>query len=181
MKHVRFMWLFTMALVTVIFVVIYLTGQAILRMSANDPQTQMANDTAYRAAIDIKEDGKLDLNYPVKVQLDVSLAPFTIIYDTDKKVIASSVELEGRTPEIPESVFDNVSQGNRNIVTWQPQDGPRVATVIVSAGEYGYVLSGRSLAEYDKRIGSLNKFIAVSWFCTLIFITAAFALKSRRS
>ena len=55
-------------------------------------------------------------------------------------------------------------------VTWQPEPGVRMATVVVRnpgpAG--GFIVVGRSLSETESRIGQLGSLLFLGWAATLI-------------
>ncbi len=76
----------------------YLTVQQSLRMGANDPQIQMAED----AASALNGGASVDSIIPAtKVELATSLAPFMIVFDDSGKVLASSATLHGSVPVLP--------------------------------------------------------------------------------
>jgi hypothetical protein len=65
---------------------VYLTVQQSLRMGANDPQIQMAED----AASNLTGDASVESVVPSeKVDLANSLAPFLVIFDNSGNVLAS--------------------------------------------------------------------------------------------
>jgi len=145
-------WLPIAATATVLCFLVYLAVQQALRESANDPQIQMAEDAAARfgsgAAL-------LQGLFEPTESIDIakSLAPFIIIYDDDGKAVASTGGLHGQPPSPPPGVFDYVRQNGEERVTWQPEPGVRIASVVVRATgtRAGFVLAGRSLREVEKR------------------------------
>ena len=134
------------AVILVIFGTIYIVVQQQLRMVANDPQIQLAEDGAALLASGTGPGSIATGN----VIIGKSLAPFVIVYDKSGHVVAGNGYLDGRVPTIPFGVLQAANNKQYNAVTWQPQDGIRIATVNVKAGDY-YVLSGRSLAEVEAR------------------------------
>src|SRR5215472_6374225 len=129
----------------------YLVGQQVLRQLANDPQIQMAQDTAARLAA-----GEVLASVVPSATLDVgrSLAPFTIVYDDQSKVLAATGQLHGQPPALPAGVLDGVRQGGEDVVSWQPEPSARFAAVIerVTGAQPGFVLVARSLDETEDRI-----------------------------
>src|SRR5262250_2374188 len=81
----------------------YLVGQQVLRQLANDPQLQLAQDTAARLAA-----GEPLASVVPTATLDVgrSQAPFTIVYDDQGKVLAATGQLHGQPPALPAGVLD---------------------------------------------------------------------------
>ena len=133
-------------LVSGVYFTIYAAVQHALRIGANDPQIQLAEDTAARLgqgrpAIDPSGDA---------VDVATSLAPFLIVYDPSGQVVASSAQLAGRTPPLPAGVLRDATPGHEDRLTWQPQPGVRLASVVVATPQ-GYVLAGRSLREVERR------------------------------
>ncbi|GAC1372047.1 MAG: hypothetical protein NVSMB39_6280 [Candidatus Saccharimonadales bacterium] len=133
---------------------VYASVQQALRMSANDPQVQLAEDTA--AALSLGQTpGSLVTGLAVDMRR--SLAPFLIITDSSRHILASNVQLDGAVPLPPTGSFDTARSGQRlnaptgeNRITWEPAPGVREAVVIV-AYNGGYVLSARNLREVEFR------------------------------
>jgi hypothetical protein len=149
----------------------YLTVQQALRMVANDPQIQMAED----AASALNGGASMDSIVPAtRVELATSLAPFMIVFDDSGKVLAGSATLHGSVPAYPSGVLDYTRQKGEDRVTWQPENGVRMATVVVKYDQ-GFVLAGRSLRETEARIDNIEKIsglaMLVIWAVTL-FVAA---------
>ena len=109
-----------------------------------------------------------------KVSMAKGLAPFLIVYDGSGKAIASSVMLDGQTPELPGGVLDSTKQLGENRITWQPREGVRIAAVIVFY-EDGYVLAGRNMREVEAREAQLTTFAGLTWVLALLAILAVIA------
>jgi hypothetical protein len=125
---------------------IYLTVQQSLRLGANDPQIQMAEDAAAALAQSQSADSLLPAS---KVDIAQSQASFMIIYDDIGTAIASSLMLHGRIPDLPVGVLDYVRANGEDRVTWQPEEGVRIAAVVVryEGTQSGFMLAGRNLRE----------------------------------
>ncbi len=165
-------WLVAVVVITLILGIVYATAQQILRMSANDPQIQIAQDAA--AALTNGESPDEILPYG-EVDIATSLSPYIVIFDDSGKAITGSGVLHGELPSMPLGVLENARRYGENRVTWQPEPSVRSATVITRYGgdEPGYVMAGRSLREVESRIDRLGQMIGLGWFFTL-FASLAF-------
>ena len=163
-KSIFRIWIPFAVTVTAFCALTYATVQQSFRQNANDPQIQLAED-----AVDAIVDGKaVEAIVPVeKVSVAKSLAPFLIAYDREGNELASSVTLDGQTPQLPDGVLDSTQELSENRVTWQPRDGVRIAAVIVSY-EDGYVLAGRNLREVEAREAQLTTFTGITWVIALL-------------
>lgn len=150
---------------------VYISVQQSLRMGANDPQIQMAQDAASALAGGASVDSLVP---SAKVDIAASLAPFLIVYDVEGKIVGCSAVLHDGNPSIPPGVLDYTRQHGEDRVSWQPENDIRIAAVVVRY-EHGFVLAGRSLREVEKRIRQVQNFsgltMLVIWFATLIIIT----------
>lgn len=96
-------WIPIAAALSVLAFIVYAAVQQDIRQSANEPQVGLAEAAAAELSA-----GKA----PSAVLLDrsadmrSSLAPFVIVYDARGDVLASSVSLDGQTPDLPPTVFD---------------------------------------------------------------------------
>jgi hypothetical protein len=150
---------------------VYLAVQQSLRISANDPQIQMAED----AAGALNSGASVDSIIPTaKVELANSLAPFMIVFDDSGKVLASSATLHGSIPIFPTGVLDYTRQNGEDRITWQPEKNVRMATV-VARYDKGFVLAGRSLREVEIRADNIEKICGLAmlaiWAATLFVIS----------
>lgn len=163
------------AIVTGLSGLLYASVQQDLRQSANDPQIQMAEDTAAKLA-----DGQQVQNVVPAEKVDIanSLAPYIIVFDATGKPIASSVQLNGQTPTIPSGIFDYVRQNGEDRITWQPQSGVRSAIVVTQfkGPNSGFVLAGRSLREVEIREDDIMHLILLGWIAILIVTLLATAI-----
>jgi hypothetical protein len=144
-------WLPAAGVAVVLALLNAITVQQLLRGSADEPQVQLARDTA--AALAAGVETQVPLSSTV-VDVATSLAPFLIVYDPAGVVRISTARLDGKTPELPGGVLADVAAEGEARFTWQPAPHARLATVVVPIGDgtLGYVLVGRSLAEVEQRI-----------------------------
>ncbi|MDP3956721.1 MAG: hypothetical protein Q8P97_01875 [bacterium] len=165
-------WLPIAVVITLLCGLIYITVQQVIRIGANDPQIAIAEDVANALQ------GGVDPQTIVGGQTsDIlkSLDPFVIIFDEGGNPLASSVQLDGKTPTPPRGVFDSAKSHGDDRLTWQPKPSVRIAAVVAyySSGNStstkpGFVLAGRSLREIEKRVDSLGLQVLVGWLVILI-------------
>ena len=172
-----------LTLTTFVAATAYLVAQQVVRMSANDPQIQLAEDAASR--LDSGEDAALVV--PDRhIDMASSLAPFVIVYDNSGRPITSSVSLDGKVPTPPRGVFDLVRSNREHSVTWQPRPDVRIASVITRSAN-GFVLAGRNMREVEFRVERIFKLAAAGWVAVnavllfLWFVTPLFSGGSRQS
>jgi hypothetical protein len=166
-------WLPLALVITALSGVIYVAVQQDLRTGANDPQIQMAEDTA---ALLQNEGNVFSVVPDSKVNIESSLAPFVVVFDEGGALVASSALLHGEPPTLPSGVLEYARKNGENRISWQPEPGVRHALVIVRYGgaKPGFVAVGRSLREVEAREAALMTNIILGWLVTmassLIFI-----------
>ncbi len=144
----------------------------VLRMSANDPQIQMAEDAAQQ--LNAGEDVAHILP-DRKVDIAASLAPFVIVYDNAAQPVASSATLDGATPTPPRGVLEYVRSHSQERVTWQPRPGVRIASVVVRTAN-GFVVAGRNIREVEIRESNVFKLAARGWLAANLALTTIWLL-----
>lgn len=154
---------------------IYLTVQQSLRIGANDPQIQMAEDLVTELST---QKDTLQITTLPRVNISKSLSPFIIVYDESGQVISSSGDLNGTTPLVPRGVLAYAKEHEDDRFTWQPESGVRVAAVVkhFTGRTTGYVLVGRSLREIEKREDSLTKQVGLGYAATVVALVIAVAV-----
>lgn len=180
MKKILWIWLFVVGLLVLLFGTIYASLHYVIRSNANEPQIQIANDTAWKVANQAKQNGVAQPLSGEKIDVKNNLAPFVIVYNKDKQVYDSTGLINNQVPNLPPGVLDNTKEGEPHIFTWQPEDDVRIAAVTVSAGNAGYVLAGRSLYFAEQTIGMLNKFTVISFSVCVVFATVGLLLLRNR-
>lgn len=157
-------WLTLVFVITVMTGFFYLTIQQTLRIGANDPQIQIAEDIVTT----LNKANQLPTLNPV-IDIKKSLATFVIILNKQGKTVTSTAQLNGQTPTIPLGVFQYAQTHQENRLTWQPEAGLRFATVVIPYGDKsGYVLVGRSLREVEKRIDRITFLAAAAWIVSVV-------------
>jgi hypothetical protein len=160
------LWLPIAAAVTVICGLVYAESQGALREAANDPQIQMAEDTASSLAAGTPAASSISGR---TVDIASSLAPFLIVYDTHNAVVASSASLNGVTPNIAAGVLSSARTNGEDRVTWEPAPGVRIAAVVVTYSN-GDVLAGRSLREVEVRESNALAIAAAGWLAAEVAV-----------
>jgi len=155
-RHIIRHWLPLAVLITGLSGLVYVLSQQVLRLDGNDPQIQIAQDTASRLTA-----GQPLASVVTSGTLDVgrSLAPFTIVYDDHNTVLAATGLLNGQPPALPGGVLDYVRQHGEDRISWQPTPGTRYAAVVerISGAQPGFVLVARSLRETETRINVVGE------------------------
>lgn len=160
----------------IIFGTIDFVTQQTLRSNANDPQIQLAEDSA--SALN---DGASPHSLIGKtVNLSNSLAPFVIIYNTSGRVVAGNGQINGQVPIAPLGVLTSSHSVDYHAVTWQPQHALRFAAVIVKANNY-YVLSGRSLKEVEIREQAALQNSLTGFLATIIVLIGWYLYSLRQN
>jgi hypothetical protein len=146
---------------------LYLIPQQLLRQGANDPQIQQAEDAA--AALAKGADPKTVVPQAV-IDISQSMAPFRMVFDEAGRPLTWSGELNGKPPVPPFAVFDYVKHNGEDRITWQPEAGVRLATVIikVEGANPGFVLSARSLREVEVRENQVLNLALLGMAVTLV-------------
>jgi hypothetical protein len=118
------------------------------------------------------------------VDIGRSLAPWITVVDEKGTIISSSASLHGKARTVPIGVLDHARASGEERVTWQPEPGVRMATVVVHNRNGGFVVAGRSLEESEARTAAYGRMILFGWFATLVgllvIVTATEALLPRK-
>src|SRR5579872_2241982 len=83
--------------------VIYTAVQQDLRIGANDPQIQMAEDAASALSSGQAFENVLPRDH---IDISKSLAPYLIIYDNQGHIFSSSATLHGKPPQLPDGILN---------------------------------------------------------------------------
>jgi len=157
--------------VTFLCGLVYIAVQQDLRLSANDPQIGIAEDTARLL------DAGADLRAVVpgsSVDVATSVGTFVSVYDDKNLLVASSLSDQSLIP--PAGVFEYARTHTEDVLTWQPKPGIRIAAVMVHHAS-GFVLVGRSLREVEMRERALLRDVLFAWIITLIALFGSVWMK----
>lgn len=184
-------WLPLACGLTLVCGLVYAAVQQNFRQNANDPQVQMAEDAVELLEQGVVPEVALDFAPSLPIEgsqvvadqdIQESLRPFLIIFDDQGQPLAASAVLHGTIPVPPKGVFDYVREHGEDRLTWQPQQGVRIAAIVTEyrdGGEIaakfggsksgnGFVLAGRSLREVEAREANLTKQILLAWLAALL-------------
>jgi len=167
-------WLQLAALATAMCMLVYLAVQQTGRQIANDPQIQIARD----AAAALASGQPLTSVVPeTRVDLSQSLSPWVTVTDESGRILASSATLHGQQRTVPKGILDNAKSNGEWRITWQPEQGVRMATITVHnrGPGGGYVVVGRSLLESETRTATYGKLILLGWLATLVGLAVVIA------
>ncbi len=154
-----------------IFATMYMVVQQYIRLSANEIPAQVATDVKIR--LEAGEDATKIMAGMPAVDIGKSLSPFALICNADAAVVAGSGMLNGKYPASPVGSLTFALHEGENRISWQPETGERMATVILPYsynGAKGYIIAGRSLNEAETRIHFAFLQIAAGAIITLLVI-----------
>ena len=173
-------WFGTLGLLIVIFGTIYTVVQQSQRLAANNPQIQLAEDTAslLQGGAMPSDVIRSEIQVPSHVDLRASLAPFIVIYDKYGNPVAGTGYLNGRLPAVPVGVLTTAEGKDYHFVTWQPADSVRIAAVTTAAGKY-YVLCGRNMRETEKAIARTLALTAFGLLASIAVLASAYEVYRR--
>lgn len=165
--------------ITLVMGTIFAASQQALRLAANDPQVQVAEDIG----------GAIAQGQPIppspKSLMDAkqSLSPFVSIFGDDKAPLYSNAKLDDKAPTPPAGTFDYVKAHGQNRFTWQPASGGRYAAVLMRYGgeKPGYVMVARSLRETEMRTQKLGIDILIAWVVTMVAVLGVLLLQQKRA
>jgi hypothetical protein len=164
-------WLPLATLVVLLAGLIYVVAQQSYRQGLNDPQIQMAEDTA----LALEKGGNPRELLPVShIDPTRSLSPFMIILNHRNEVVASSIDPNGAAILPPSGVFDVARKNGQDRFSWQTANGQRYATVIqrVNGDHPGFVLAARNMKEVERRIDNLTLMTALALGLSLVVMLA---------
>lgn len=172
LKNIIRAWLPFAVVISSFCALAYATVQQSYRQSANDPQVQMAEDAAYSLNHDATVNGVV---LSGEVEISRSLLPFLVVYSLEGKPVKGSGLLNGQLPQIPKGVLDFAKQNGENRVTWQPENGVRIASVILPFKD-GFVLAGRNMREVEIREAQVGQFAGLTWILAMVSTLVIIAL-----
>jgi hypothetical protein len=167
-----------LAVLTIVAQSTYTVVQQEMRWSANQPQVQMAEAIADQLASGLPV---RDVAMPT-IDAATSLDPFVIIYDDSGRPVLSTAKLDERVPQLPSGVLAYTRRHGRDIVTWQPAPGVRIAAVVVhyQGQGGGFVLAGRSLRVTEQDEDALLRGVGAAYVGSALAYGAVLLVLRRR-
>jgi hypothetical protein len=148
--------------------------------AGNQPQMEMAD--WYVGEISAGEEPG-NVIPPGYVDLERSLQPFVIFYDDQGRPLRGTGYLDQKLPAPPPGVFEFVRSHGIEKVTWQPQHGVRLATVIrrvdIHGKSSGFVLAGRSLRLVEEQKSILWRMALIIWIIVMALLFGGASLLHR--
>jgi hypothetical protein len=157
---------------------VYLAVQQTLRMGANDPQIQMAEDAAALLQTGIPAQGVIPQG---SVTIGQGLAPYVVVFDVNGNPLVGNGSWNASLPRLPMGVFAYTLARGEDRLTWQPRSGVRQAIVVTSAAMPAsappvFVMAGRSLRDVEIREDLALREAVSAWLAIVagIFIIQLF-------
>ena len=145
---------------------------------ANQPQIEMVDSYSRQIA-----GGKDPATAIPSGDIDVatSLQPFVIFYDNQGRPVKGTGYLDQKLPAPPPGVFDFVRENGIEKVTWQPQPGVRLASVIrrIDGKTPGFVLAARSLRLVEEQKNVLWLVALGVWLTMMLLLIGGASLVRR--
>lgn len=157
-----------LAVITIMFGTVYGMVQQSIRLSAYDAPRQAID--AYVANRNASESNFSRINIAVDSNV------FVIAYDQNGKPVGGDGYLDGKLAVVPIGVLQHARAGHENAVTWQPQPGVRLATVVAKDGN-SYILAGQSLKSYEDRTDRITRMAVFGWLLAVVITVVGFGLK----
>jgi hypothetical protein len=107
---------------------------------------------------------------PTKTNLQTDLSVFVTVTDSSHHVLASSAQLNGKTPLPPIGTFDFTAAHGSDHFTWQPQSNVRLATEMLTYGNGssgGFIIAGQSLKPFEDRVVIYTALAVAGWLAVL--------------
>jgi hypothetical protein len=140
-----------------------------IRLSANEIPLQYAEDV--RAKLEKGDVAAAVVSGVGTIDMERSLSPFVIVTDGIGNILASTATLRGAYKAPPSGTLAYAKQNKENRVTWQPQQGVRIAAVVLPwslNGKTGFIIGGQSLSETEQRMQFLFTHMMAGLIVTLV-------------
>lgn len=184
LKNINFrVWLAITGVSTILIGTSYVMVQQSTRLAADDAPIALAEQIQNASNQKDLVDGL------PKVNLNNQSGTFAILVDMNKKVIASSADLDGQTPLPPSGVLDYTLKYRQDSITWQPKPHVRLATYVIPLSspetfathdvDFGYIITGQSLNNAEDRINTYTRLAAIGWLLVIAWTSLALLYKRR--
>jgi hypothetical protein len=174
------LWLAIAGTATLVLGASFVMLQQSARLSANDLpislsqsiKSQMEKGTSPNAAVPSET-----------IDLRTNNSAFAVITDSSRHVLASSATLDGQSPLPPNGVFEYAAKNNEDTFTWEPSKDLRLATHVTSFANTsgnGFIVTGQSLKEYEKRISIYGQLALMAWVAVLAWTFLTLVLLDKK-
>ena len=167
-------WLGIVLTLIIIFATIEVATQQSERTGANYPQIQIAED----AVASLNSGTKPTALTTGHVDMNTSLAPFMVVYSKSGQPISGNGYLDGKLPKAPIGILKDAEGKDYHWVSWQPQNGVRIASVTAAANNY-YVLSGRSLKQVELNENDTFWYSFIGGVSSLVVLSVVYVLREK--
>ncbi len=174
------LWVTSTVIITLFVGCFYFVTQQALRQLANEPQIQMAHDSAASLT------NLVDVHKVVPAEqknIPSSRGPFVVVYQ-DTTPVAGNGFIDGKLPTLPAGVLEYARAHGENRITWQPNPATRLALVVVPfTGEKpGYVAVARSLVETERMERQVLYMVGIIWVVATLstLVINLFILRSKK-
>lgn len=155
-------WLAIVGTATILLVTAYGFVQQSMRLGAND--------LPYASAQTIKHElesgaSAADVVPQVKTDSLGDTTVFAIVTNSNHEILASSLN-DPESIRPPAGVFNYAAIHGIDSVTWQTGSGARLATTVIPY-KSGYIVTGQSLSQVEKRASTLTVLMIVAWLVVL--------------
>lgn len=174
-------WIASLAGAFILLSLVYFVAQYVIVARTNAPRIQQADDIAWKIALQLEKNGKIEPINSQVTQNEGSTTTQVVVYSKDGIVLdALGVEID-KLPLLPEGILDSTDEGEKNIFSWQPEGYTRSDYVIVSAGKYGYVLVSLDSVEIDNSLNKLFYILLIVYILLSVAITTAAIVQHKKS
>lgn len=170
-RRVFIWWIASLIGVFILMTLVYFVAQYVIVARTNAPRIQLADDIAWKIALQLEKNGKIEPISSQITQYDGSYTPALVIYSKDGEVLdVLGIETD-KLSSLPDGVLKNTSDGEKNVFSWQPEGYIRSDWVVVSAGKYGYVLVSLDSIEIERSTSQLLYTLIVAFGLLSVAIT----------
>jgi hypothetical protein len=173
-------WLALVGTATIVIGACYTMVQQSTRLAVDDAPLALAQSIKLQLE---NGDTPNDSVPATTINLRTNTNPFTIITDSSRHVLASSANLDGQSPRPPKGVFDYTAQNQTDHFTWEPANGVRLATRVMTYSKdqnSGFIITGQSLAPAEDRINTYGLLALAAWLAVMAWSFLVLILPERR-
>lgn len=179
-KSVYLWWIASIVGTFIFLALIYCVAQYVIVARTNAPRIKEADDIAWKVALQLEKNGKIE---PISSQItyyDGSTTPTIIVFSEDGQPLDTLGIDINNVPELPQGTLENTQDGEKNIFSWQPEGYAKSDYVVVTAGEYGYVLVGLDSVTIEDSLNKLFYILLITFVFLSVAITTASIVQNNK-